>query len=193
MPKSILLLGPRQVGKSTLIDSLKPDLTIDLANELEFLTHSSNPGELSKIVDRAEPKSVFIDEVQRLPKILNTAQSIIDHKKIKFYLTGSSGRKLKRDQANLLPGRVVNFNLGPLVSAELDYKMDTQKALELGGLPEIYLMKNLSSDDLTGLDFFSKEFSSSASLYIFHNGTKEKKIGKIWSLPWQLGLKKLGL
>jgi uncharacterized protein len=81
--------------------------------------------------------------VQRLPKILNSIQSIIDNnKKIKFYLTGSSARKLKRGGANLLPGRVINYNLGPLTSGELNYELNSEKALSLGTLPEIYTHKN---------------------------------------------------
>lgn len=142
-PKSILLLGPRQVGKSTLISSLKPDLSINLADEVEFLLHSSDPGELRALIEINKAQTVFVDEVQRLPKILNTVQAIVDRdKKIKFYLTGSSARKLKRGGANLLPGRVLNYKLGPLVSAELSYKMDTKKALSQGCLPEVYLGKS---------------------------------------------------
>jgi predicted AAA+ superfamily ATPase len=138
--KSILLLGPRQAGKSTLINSLKPDLCINLSDELEYLTFSSNPGELRKQVELQQPKIIFIDEVQRLPKILNTVQALIDeNKQLKFFLTGSSARKLKRGGANLLPGRVINFQLGPLVSSELGYKMDTEQVLSYGCLPEVYL------------------------------------------------------
>ena len=76
--KSILLLGPRQVGKSTLIETLKPDLSINLSDEMEFLRFSSQPSELRKIIEIENPKSVFIDEVQRLPKILNTVQALVD-------------------------------------------------------------------------------------------------------------------
>jgi predicted AAA+ superfamily ATPase len=141
--KSVLLLGPRQVGKSTLINSLKPDLIINLADEMELLTYSMHPDELKKTIELKKPKSILIDEVQRLPKILNSIQSIIDNnKKIKFYLTGSSARKLKRGGANLLPGRVVNYNLGPLTACELDYEMNAKRALSLGTLPEIYTHKN---------------------------------------------------
>lgn len=103
--KSVLLLGPRQVGKSTLMRSLEPNLTIDLSDELEYLNHSSDPGLLKNLIESNKPSTVFIDEIQRLPQMLNTIQSIIDKdKKIKFYLTGSSARKLKRGGANLLPG-----------------------------------------------------------------------------------------
>jgi predicted AAA+ superfamily ATPase len=142
--KGVILLGPRQVGKSTLIESFKPDLTIHLADEMDFLRFSSLPGELAQLIQVHKPKTVYIDEIQRLPKMLNSIQVIMDKEKskIKFYLTGSSARKLRRGGANLLPGRVLNFNLGPLVASELNYKMSTQKVLEYGSLPEIYLMEN---------------------------------------------------
>ncbi len=142
-PKSILLLGPRQVGKSTLIASLKPDLSINLADELEFMTHSSQPDEISRLIELNGAKSIFIDEVQRLPRLLNSIQALVDRKKsLKFYLTGSSARKLKRGGANLLPGRILNFKMGPLVAAEMNYKFENEKILSLGSLPEIYLEKS---------------------------------------------------
>lgn len=142
--KSVLLLGPRQVGKSTLILELNPDLSINLADELEFLKFSSSPNELSELIQLNNHKTVYIDEIQRLPRLMNTIQAIIDHKKnnIKFYLTGSSARKLKRGGANLLPGRVLNFQMGPLVSRELNYQMLTSDLLKYGSLPEIYLTKD---------------------------------------------------
>jgi predicted AAA+ superfamily ATPase len=86
---------------------------------LEYLTFSANPGELRKLIEQQNPKSVFIDEVQRLPRILNTVQAFVDdNKNLKFYLTGSSARKLKRDGANLLPGRVIN-RMSSVISAEI--------------------------------------------------------------------------
>lgn len=143
--KSILLLGPRQVGKSTLISRLAPDLLINLANEIDFMTHSSQPEELSKLISIQSAKTIFIDEVQRIPRILNTVQALVDkHKQLKFYLTGSSARKLKRGGANLLPGRVLNFKLGPIIAAEMSYKLETKRTLSLGSLPEIYLEKQTS-------------------------------------------------
>lgn len=138
--KSVLLLGPRQVGKSTLVAALKPDLMINFADEFEFLTHSSRPDELGKLIELQSASSVFIDEVQRLPRILNTVQALADRqKKLKFYLTGSSARKLKRGGANLLPGRVLNYKLGPLTASEMGYKFETAKILSRGSLPEAYL------------------------------------------------------
>jgi uncharacterized protein len=138
--KSILLLGPRQVGKSTLIQALKPDLTINLADQAEYFRFTSNPSELRERIETKDPKTVFIDEVQKHTPLLNTIQVLADeNKKLKFYLTGSSARKLKRGRANLLPGRVLNFQMGPLVSSELSYKASTEALLKYGGLPEIYL------------------------------------------------------
>jgi uncharacterized protein len=142
--KSILLLGPRQVGKSTLIQELKPDLSINLNDEKTYLDFASNHDELRQLLGAGPYKTVFIDEIQRLPSLLNTIQVILDAKgnRTKFYLTGSSARKLKRGHANLLPGRIFAYHLGPLCSAELNYDIDTAKALKLGCLPEPYLQSN---------------------------------------------------
>lgn len=147
--KSILLLGPRQVGKSTLMQSLKPDLVINLARESEFLKFTTNPDELESRISELNPKSVFIDEVQRLPNLLNTVQVLIDgNKKLQFYLSGSSARKLKRGSANLLPGRLFNYRLGPLSCLEFDYNLNTNRALETGTLPEAYTMNRTDAEKL---------------------------------------------
>ncbi len=142
--KSFLLLGPRQTGKSTLIRSLQPDLEINLANEQTYLDFVRNPSELTERLAAHTYHHVFIDEVQRFPTILNTIQDILDHpsSSIKFYLTGSSARKLRRGHANLLPGRIHTYELGPLASAELDYQLRTDQALSTGTLPGIYLEKS---------------------------------------------------
>lgn len=142
--KSILLLGPRQTGKSTLIKQLKPDLTINLANQGEYLTHSSDQTYIESILKEQKPETVFIDEIQRIPMMLNTLQDIIDNwtKTPKFYLSGSSARKLRRGQANMLPGRLFSYELSGFSSYELKYKIDLPKALKYGFLPENYLTKN---------------------------------------------------
>jgi len=137
--KSVLLLGPRQTGKSTLIKSLKPDLSINLARESTFLEFASNPNSLDEQILSMKPKTAFIDEVQRLPSLLNTVQALIDesHGGLKFYLTGSSARKLRRGRANLLPGRILSLELGPLTTEELGEKFDLSRALSEGTLPGI--------------------------------------------------------
>jgi uncharacterized protein len=138
--KSVLLLGPRQVGKSTLIRGLAPDLSINLADEVQFLAHASDPALLEQHLRATKPKTVFIDEVQRLPRLLNTIQKIIDEsaRPPRFFLTGSSARKLRRGRANLLPGRIHMYQLGPLTVEELGDDFDEATALSTGTLPGIY-------------------------------------------------------
>lgn len=147
--KSVLLLGPRQSGKSTLLRSMKPDLVINLSDEEVFLPFASSPSELRARIsaqhfDSNKQSLIMIDEVQRIPSLLNTIQAIIDESgnSIKFLLSGSSARKLKRGNANLLPGRVINFSLGPILSSEMNYELDTDKALSFGTLPGILTEEN---------------------------------------------------
>lgn len=136
--KSALILGPRQTGKSTLIRGLDPDLTIDLADQEVFLEHAQDFGRIKFQIERQRARKVFVDEIQRLPEMLNTIQSLIDRdKSLKFFLTGSSARKLKRGGANLLPGRVINYSMGPLLLKELDYRLSTEDLI-YGFLPGVY-------------------------------------------------------
>lgn len=139
-PKSILLLGPRQVGKSTLLESLSPELSINLGLQSEFLAFTSNPDELENRIHLHQPKTILLDEIQRIPELLNTVQVFIDKNKgkMKFYLSGSSARKLRRGSANLLPGRIFTYRLGPLSCVDMNFEIDTQKSLEMGCLPEPY-------------------------------------------------------
>lgn len=138
--KSCLLLGPRQAGKSTLMESLKPDLAINLMHDPTFVRFSRNPGELEERLGPLRSGRVLIDEIQRLPSLLNTLQVLIDgtHRGVRFLITGSSARKLRRGSANLLPGRIHTYNLGPLVSSEVEGGLDTNRALAFGTLPGIY-------------------------------------------------------
>jgi predicted AAA+ superfamily ATPase len=139
--KSILLLGPRQVGKSTLLNQLKPNLTINLGDEATFRDHVKDPSLIRRQTKALVGKtSIVLDEVQRLPSILNTVQTLIDEdKSLQFLITGSSARKLRKGKANLLPGRVFSRRLYPLSWWELRGDFDLDRALTLGTLPEVYL------------------------------------------------------
>lgn len=138
--KSVLLLGPRQVGKSTLIQTLKPDLKINLAEEIVYRDHLRDPDLIKRQVLGLASGLIFIDEIQRIPSLLNTLQTIMDeHKNYIFVLTGSSARKLKRGQINLLPGRLFSFSMFPLTFWELSGKLQLDRVLKVGSLPEIYL------------------------------------------------------
>lgn len=140
--KSILLLGPRQVGKSTLLASLQPDLTIDLANPVAFRDHLSDPGRLERQLAAVGPevRTVFIDEVQKVPSILDAVQFFSDHHqgRFRFLLSGSSARKLKRGQANLLPGRVHLYSMHPLLQRELGSAFALERVMTHGTLPGVY-------------------------------------------------------
>lgn len=144
------MLGPRQTGKSTLVGSLGPDLTINLVHEPTYLEFAANPRELEQRIGGVssgkgrKPLSVFIDEVQRLPSLLNTVQALLDESgsRLRFLLTGSSARKLRRGGANLLPGRVHMYRLGPISAGECGYALDTAEALATGTLPGV-----LTDDD----------------------------------------------
>jgi len=144
LEKSVLILGPRQTGKSTLLAGLAPELIIDLAQENEFLRYASDIDLFTQQVEASSATTIFVDEIQRIPGLLNSVQALLDQAKrrkqvLRFLLSGSSARKLKRGQANLLPGRIFTYQLGGLCAAELDYRVDTSQALRFGFLPEPFL------------------------------------------------------
>src|SRR3989338_9193187 len=164
--KSVLLLGARQTGKTTLINRFKHDLLISfvppdisqqyeksphlLKGEVEALaaTEASGLARLS-----AKPRAamqagkrplVILDEVQKVPGILDVVQDLIDRGKANFILTGSSARKLRRGaQVNLLPGRVVAFRMDPFSLQEFPAK-DLNERLIYGSLPGILSVQPLA-------------------------------------------------
>jgi predicted AAA+ superfamily ATPase len=91
--------------------ALKPDLSINLMHEPTFFAFTRNPAELEERLAGTSAVLVLIDEIQRLPSLLNTIQVLLDEgrRPYKFLLTGSSARKLRRGSANLLPGRLLMF------------------------------------------------------------------------------------
>ncbi len=136
---------------------LNPSLEINLADEENFFNHSANPGLLRQMVPNA--KTVLIDEIQRLPSLLNTIQAILDQRKdILFYLTGSSARKLRRGHANLLPGRVFTYELGPLCLQEISQPIVLNELLAKGLLPEPFAHPDPA--------FWRKHLRSYASTYL---------------------------
>ena len=146
--KSILLLGARQVGKSTLTKKLKPNLVINLADQSLFIKYKKEVDLLRRQVEALGGKKglIFIDEIQRVPELLNTIQSIIDDDKSKiFILTGSSSQKLKYGSVNRLPGRLLSYSMYPLTYREIRNGFRLSDVLSRGTLPEIY-SKNHGSD-----------------------------------------------
>ena len=138
--KSFFLFGPRATGKSTLVSwQLSDSATIiDLLNSRLFLRLSAAPHDLEAIIDAGDHRLIVIDEIQRIPTLLNEVHRLIENRKIKFLLTGSSARKLRRGHANLLAGRVWEARLFPLTWKETP-GFDLGKYLRYGGLPPVYL------------------------------------------------------
>ena len=133
--KSFFLFGPRGTGKTTLIQHTLPEATvIDLLEIKTYREYLKNPSLISE--QKLEP-IVVIDEVQKLPEILDEVHRLIEAQKLTFLLTGSSARKLKRGGANLLAGRAWWAELFPLTSNEIpDFDLITY--LNRGGLPAVY-------------------------------------------------------
>ncbi len=139
---SVLLLGPRQTGKSTLLRALAPDLVLDLADPATFRDYVAYPEKLAAELRGASAgvRTVMLDEVQRVPALLDVVQVLVDERprRFRFLLSGSSARKLRRGQANLLPGRVQVHQLHPLLLAELAGDADLERVMAHGSLPGIY-------------------------------------------------------
>lgn len=140
--RSVLLIGPRQVGKSTLLASLAPELSLNLARPATLRDYLTRPERLEAELAAAPPRvrTVLIDEVQRVPALLDVVQATVDERpqRFRFLLSGSSARKLRRGQANLLPGRIHVHQLHPLVASELGDAFDVERCLTHGTLPGIY-------------------------------------------------------
>lgn len=142
--KSYFLFGPRQTGKSTFVKSLitGKDLYIDLLPQRNFLNYAKNPGrvreEILAHLKRNDNPLCIIDEIQKIPALLDEVHELIESKRIRFILTGSSARKLRRGGANLLAGRAYTYYLFPLTFTEIGDRFDLDKALSIGTLPVLW-------------------------------------------------------
>ena len=138
--KSFFLFGPRGTGKTTLIRHSLPDATvIDLLEIKTYREYLKNPSLLS---ERKLRPVVVIDEVQKLPEILDEVHRLIEEKHLTFLLTGSSARKLKRGGANLLAGRAWWAEMFPLTSQEIP-DFDLLTYLNRGGCQPSIQVKSL--------------------------------------------------
>lgn len=137
---STFLFGARQTGKTTLLLELFPDARFyDLLESNTFERLQRNPSLLRQDLEMCDSDTlVIIDEVQLLPVLLNEVQWLMVRKGIRFILSGSSARKLKRGGTNMLGGRAMQTNLYPLVSAEIP-DFDLIKAVNQGMIPRHYL------------------------------------------------------
>jgi len=153
------LLGIRGVGKSTLIkNSLAGAKVIDLLDERLYQLYLSKPGASAEDISEVRPGGwVVVDEVQRLPDLLNEAHRALEEKKIKFALLGSSARKLRKAGVNLLGGRAVQKFLHPFMPEELGADFSMDKVLRFGSIPLIWAAEEPAEQLLAYQQLYLKE------------------------------------
>ena len=144
--KSHFLFGPRQTGKTFLIRHVLPEVRVyDLLDSSVYLALSQRPSRLEEEL-RPQDEILAIDEIQRLPELLNEVHRLIEQRGINFLLTGSSARKLRRGGVNLLGGRARTRHLHPLTYQELGEHFHLGRAIECGLLPSIYFSDDAKAD-----------------------------------------------
>ena len=136
---SVFIFGPRGVGKTFWIRSNLPKaLYLDLLNSEIYMQLQANPTRLQQMIPPNFHDWVVIDEVQKIPALLNEVHRLIESKNIKFLLTGSSAKNLKRKGINLLAGRALTYHMHPFICLELKKDFSLENALKFGLLPKIY-------------------------------------------------------
>ncbi len=137
--RSAFLWGPRKTGKTTLLKQQFPDaLRIDLLDHDLYLRLAGRPSELGQMIGARGATSVVIDEIQKAPNLIDEVHRLIEDRGVRFVLSGSSARKMRRSGAGLLGGRAWRYELHPLVTAEVP-DLDLDRALVSGLLPSHYL------------------------------------------------------
>ena len=161
--RSCFLFGPRQTGKSTLVRHQLADVrTYNLLDPTLFIRLSRNPALIREAL-APQTEIIVIDEIQKMPALLNEVQLMIEEHGVRFFLTGSSARTLRRKGVNLLGGRARSRVLHPFVSAELGDHFRFERALEFGLLPSVYF-SDAPAEDLAAYsgDYLKQEVAAEA-------------------------------
>jgi len=157
--QSFFLMGPRGSGKSTWVRSLFSDAhVIDLLSEEKYQRLLANPGLFADEVRALKSGTwVVVDEIQRLPGLLNEVHRFMEEKRLRFVLCGSSARKLRRAGVNLLAGRALRRSMHPFLPEELGRQFDLEQALQFGMLPVVW-DSDVKADTLAAYaQFYLKE------------------------------------
>ena len=134
--KSFFLFGPRGTGKTTWLKHRLPDaLFINLLQSEYYNRLSANPGHLRQLIPPDHTGWTVIDEVQRIPALLNEVHDLIEARGLVFVLTGSSARTLRRRGVNLLAGRALTYRMHPLTAVEQQEAFNLRDSVQLGHLP----------------------------------------------------------
>ena len=154
--KSVFLFGPRQSGKSSLIRQTLPKANVfDLLKADTFLRLSQNPQYIEQVCTGEQP--IVIDEIQKLPSLLDEVHRLIEERGFKFLLTGSSARKIRREGVNLLGGRARIRRLHPFSASELGREFDLDRAVNFGLLPPIWFSDEPEEDLADYLDEYLRQ------------------------------------
>lgn len=138
--KSFFLFGPRGTGKTTWVRSSLPEAVyLDLLESELFNDLTANPARLASFLPSRRNGWVIIDEVQRIPELLNEVHRLIEARACRFVLTGSSARKLRRGGTNLLAGRALTYAMHPLTAIELGGDFKLERSLAWGQLPSVHV------------------------------------------------------
>lgn len=138
--RSFFLLGPRGTGKSTWLKQTYPDaMVINLLDEKLYQSYLADIGLFAqRIATLDDGALVIVDEIQRLPALLNEVHRLIEERSIRFILSGSSARKLKQQGTNLLAGRAIQREAHPFIPDELGDDFDLNRVLAYGSIPVIW-------------------------------------------------------
>lgn len=141
--KSMFLFGPRGTGKTTWVKTTFPQaLYLDLLESEIFNDLLANPQRLETFIPKDFRGYIILDEIQRVPELLNEVHRLIERSHFKFVLTGSSPRKLRRGGYNLLAGRALTYNFHPLTALEMGKDFNFERALTYGQMPSIVPEEN---------------------------------------------------
>jgi predicted AAA+ superfamily ATPase len=141
--KSFFLFGPRGTGKSSwLREAFRDAVYLDLLESDLYTPLLASPQRLEGMIPARHRGWVVLDEVQKVPPLLDEVHRLIERRKLRFALTGSSARKLKRRDVNLLAGRALTLRMHPLTAAELGADFDLRHSLRYGQLPAAYVEKS---------------------------------------------------
>jgi predicted AAA+ superfamily ATPase len=134
--QSFFLFGPRGTGKTAWLGQRFPGVpSFDLLDSATYTELLASPRRLGERIAQAHRTWVVIDEIQRIPDLLNEVHRLIEGRRLKFVMTGSSARKLRARGVNLLAGRALTRHMHPLTAAELGRDFDLRRALRFGTLP----------------------------------------------------------
>lgn len=141
--KSFFLFGPRGTGKTTWVkNSFEKALYLDMLEAEIYNDLLANPQRLENFIPKGFKDWIIIDEIQKVPELLDEVHRLIETRRYKFILTGSSPRKLRKKGYNLLGGRALLYSMSPLTAVELGEDFNLEHSLKYGCLPSVYVEDN---------------------------------------------------